>query len=175
MSVCVSDLEDVQWCEKFAASQPNITFVVDEYSMWYPTATHNPGPGLFAMIRCGRKAKQRVILATQSPGAISKQLTGQAELWIFAMSEPRERMYVLDRTGGMVDPFDLEPLEVREINGEVCIIQARVVKYHAGVRTDYILHTPTATLKEVDAHPTTDEPVPEIPPEVEPDPEPTEM
>jgi hypothetical protein len=142
-SVWPEDVEDLHWLETFAASRPNIAFALDEYSIWYPTANHLPSNGLLALVRCGRKLKQDVYLTTQSPGAITKQIVGQSSVWVLQLQEPNDIKYVLERTGGLVDPSTLYPLEM---DGER-IVKTRLALYSEGKRTDYVLDTPTATIE----------------------------
>lgn len=127
------------------ASQPNIDLAIDEYSFWYPVAQRQPCIGILTIVRVGRKLKQRLFVTTQSPGAITKQICGQAALWIFYMDESNDRKYVYDRCGGTIDPLELTPIE-QDAQGR--IIRAHTARYYEGKRTDWIIHTPTCTISE---------------------------
>ncbi len=144
-SVYPLDVEDFEWTCHFAASQPNIDLAIDEYSFWYTAAQHQPCKGILTMVRVGRKLHQRLFVITQSPGAITKQICGQAAIWVFYMDEINDRHYIQARCGGSIDPLDLVPIEQ---DREGRIIQAPVARYYEGKRTDWILHTPTCKISE---------------------------
>lgn len=141
-SIWCQSVDDVEWVANLCASQRHVTLAIDEYSYWYPTPTHLPGAGVLAIVRCGRKLAQRLVVCTQSPGAISKQMLSQARMWILPLNEPRERQYVLDRTGGAVDPGELTPYEA---DGQR-VIAAHVASYADGVRADWRLEMVGPTL-----------------------------
>lgn len=143
-SVWPEDEEDFAWTAELAASLPSIDFAVDEYSFWYPAAQCQPCKGLLALVRCGRKLHQSVYLTTQSPGSITKQLTGQGAVWVFPMHEGRDRHYVLERTAGAIDPATLRIIE----GAPPLIIRTELAVYCRGERRDYVLHTPTCEIEE---------------------------
>lgn len=134
------DNEDFDWiCQKVAAT-PNTSLAIDEYSMWYPVAQMAPNKGVLAIVRCGRKLKQQLFVITQSPGAITKQITGQAAIWAFQMDESNDCDYILKRTNGKVDPSTLTEAP------EGC---GHVAKYFEGVREDFILNFATLELTPI--------------------------
>jgi hypothetical protein len=159
LALCPADVDTVDWCSRLAASQPGVTYVIDEYSYWYPSATCSPGPGLLALARCGRKLGQRLFLTTQSPGAITKQLVGQSDLWVLPMDEVNDRRYVVDRTSGAIDPGSLRILET-DAQGRNLRIQ--VARLSRGRRFDYILETPGPMLRQ---SPSSPQVVPNLSPE----------
>jgi hypothetical protein len=137
------DMECMHWCENLAASQPNLAFAVDEYSVWYQTPTSLPSNGFQALVRCGRKLHQSVYLTTQSPGCINKIMCDQGAIWVLPMQGVNDRKYIMARTQDEIDPADLKPVET---DGKR-IIRTQVALYADGIREDFILHTPTATLE----------------------------
>ena len=144
-SVWIEDEEILDWLSLAVASARNVTLAIDEYSFWYSSPTHLPNKGILAIVRCGRKLKQRFLVTTQSPGAINKQMLSQAKLWILPLAEPREADYVLARTSGQIDPRELRAIETTP-DGRTLV--AHVVSYVDGVREDYALdcRVPSLTL-----------------------------
>jgi len=137
------DREDFDWVCEQVASLPNTSLAIDEYSFWYPTAQMQPNKGVLAIVRCGRKLKQNLFVITQSPGAITKQVTGQSALWVFRMEETNDIKYVLDRTSGSINPCDLGPLE--ESNG--LVIRTHIARYYEGKREDFDFNLSTLELR----------------------------
>lgn len=144
-SVYPDDPEDFEWVCQFVGSRPAVDLAIDEYSFWYPAAQHQPCPGILTIVRVGRKLHQRLFVTTQSPGAITKQICGQAAMWVLYMDESNDRRYVEGRCGGVIDPLELAPIE-QDAEGRV--IQAHIARYYEGKRTDWTLHTPTCKLSE---------------------------
>lgn len=131
------DKEDFDWMCKQAASLPNTSLAIDEYSMWYPAAQMAPNPGILAIVRCGRKLKQSLFVITQSPGAITKQITGQSAVWVFYMDETNDVKYILDRTGGTINPIELSDASEG---------YAHIARYFEGNREDFKLNLATLEL-----------------------------
>jgi len=142
-SVYPVDPEDLDWIERLAASRPGVTYAVDEYSWWYPSATHQPGPGLLSLVRMGRKLRQRVYLTTQSPAAITKQICDQAALWVLPLDGVRDAEYIRARTRETIDPAELRPLATDRAGpgGDERVTRTQLACYYRGARSDYVLDT----------------------------------
>lgn len=137
------DREDFDWICQLAASKPNTSLAIDEYSMWYPAAQMAPNPGVLAIVRCGRKLRQNLFVITQSPGAITKQITGQSAVWVFHMDEGNDCKYILNRTSGTIDPSELGPIEE---HGEFTV-RTHIARYFQGRREDFELNLATLQIR----------------------------
>lgn len=103
------DFDAAEWLEGVAAARPGITLFIDEVDMWYPSAANRPGEGLLALVRYGRHYDQGLVAVARRPAAMSREITSQATLWVYPMTEPRDRQYVRDIVD--FDPIDLQILE----------------------------------------------------------------
>ena len=111
LGIYPKERETLDWVAALAASKRGTTFVLDEYSFWYPTPLSIPAPGMMAMVRCGRKLQQNLFIISQSPVAVYKHLVSQAGLWVFPCDELNDVDYVLKRTRGAIDPRNIPPIQ----------------------------------------------------------------
>lgn len=107
-SVYPATEEELDWVCEFAASKKDISFAVDETAFWWPSAVHRLPDGILTIARTGRHFGQRLFLATQSPGAITKQVMDLSELWVLPLLGVRDAEYLFARTQGLVDAHELE-------------------------------------------------------------------
>lgn len=110
LSIYPKDRETLEWAAALAASLPRTTFLLDEYSFWYPTPLSVPAPGIMAITRCGRKLNQSLFVVSQSPVAIYKHVVSQASLWVFPLDEMNDVDYILRRTRGEIDARQIPPI-----------------------------------------------------------------
>lgn len=141
-SVYPSTDEELAWLCDFAASRRDVSFAVDEYAFWWPSAVHRPPDGLLTMARTGRHFGQRLFLATQSPGALTKQVMDLAELWVLPLLGVRDAEYLFARTQGLVDAHELEQQRT-----PTSAVVARLTL--EGRREDYVLEYAGPTLRRL--------------------------
>jgi len=106
-----NSLEEVQWLEKLAASQHDITLLMDEIDVWYEHSTANLGEGLSWMAKTGRHYNQRVVAISRIASMMPVQLRAEGVMWVFPLRHAGTRREIRNCTEMSFDPISLEVLE----------------------------------------------------------------
>lgn len=132
-----SDIETVEYIVDACAARSDITFMVDELDIWYPSYQNMPCEGLRNVALTGRHYGQTGILVTHRPQNIHPILLSQAVLFVFPMTDSRDREAVQRHSRRPSIPSGLDPaaLEVLERDGLVVYRTqlARIDRYGAQI------------------------------------------
>jgi len=75
-------------------ARENLVCLIDELDWWVPTPAHACPDALRSIVRYGRHYGQRLIAIARRPAAMPREITSQADLWIFPAAEPRDVAYI---------------------------------------------------------------------------------
>jgi hypothetical protein len=110
-AIVPDDIEEVHWIENAIAARRDVTLVIDEIDVWYPSSVHPVGEGIFHIARYGRHYNQRLITVAREHRALHPCYRSQGILWVFPLRERGDVRYVEEVTGGRVDARSLRVLQ----------------------------------------------------------------
>lgn len=107
-----SDLETVEWLADGAAARRDIVLFIDELDVWYPHTGAMPCTGLLNMALTGRHYNQTAILVTHRPQNIHPTLLSQSVLYVFPMTDARDRAAIVQHSKRQECPRGIDPADL---------------------------------------------------------------